>query len=162
MGVHAEAGHAYLGYTPALIIWGVALVVAGVVLCVGEGLRDRRLSQPPVRLFALLPPAGFAVQEHFERLVGTGDIPYDLVTEPTFLVGLALQLPFALVGLLLAYALRALGFGFGRAAAHPLAVRGPVSVTPAGLLGCPASAAFIPAFVLTPGQGPRAPPAAPL
>jgi hypothetical protein len=162
MGVHAEAGHAYLGYTPALLIWGVALIVAGVFLCVGEGLRDRRPSQPPVRLFALLPPVGFAVQEHFERLVGTGGVPHDLVTEPTFLVGLALQLPFALVALLLAYALRALGFGFGRGAARALAFRGPVSVTPPRLLGCAASGTLIPAFVLTPGHGPRAPPEAPL
>jgi hypothetical protein len=162
MGLHSEHGHAYLGYTPALAIWGLALLLAGLILCVGAGMREARAPRPPLRLFALLPPAGFAVQEHVERLVGTGGIPHDLVTEPTFLVGLALQLPFALVALLLAYALRALGSGFGRAAARALVVRGPVSVTPPRLLGCPASAALIPAFILTPGQGPRAPPAAPL
>lgn len=160
MGLHADHGHAYLGYTPALVIWGFALVLAGLVLCVGEGLRGRRPSQPPLRLFALLPPAGFAVQEHLERLVGTGGIPHDLVTEPTFLVGLALQLPFALVGLLVAYALCALGFTFGRAAARALALNGPISVTPPRVLGCRAAAALIPPSVLAPGHGPRAPPLA--
>jgi hypothetical protein len=160
MGLHAEHGHSYLGYTPALVIWGFALVLAGLILCVGEGLRGRRPSQPPLRLFALLPPAGFAVQEHVERLVGTGGVPHDLVTEPTFLVGLAMQLPFALVGLLLAYALCALGFGFGRSAARAIAIHRPVSVTPPRLLGCRATATLIPPSVLAPGHGPRAPPAA--
>jgi hypothetical protein len=162
MGLHSEHGHAYLGYTPAIAVWGFALLLAGLILCVGAGMREARAPRPPLGLFALLPPVGFAVQEHLERLVGTGGIPHDLVTEPTFLVGLALQLPFALVGLLLAYALRALGLGFGRTAARALAVHGPVSVTPPRLLGCRASAALIPAFVLTPGHGPRAPPEAPL
>jgi hypothetical protein len=159
MGLHSEHGHAYLGYTPAIAIWGFALVLAGLVLCVGEGLRGRRPSQPPLRLFALLPPVGFAVQEHLERLVGTGAVPHDLVTEPTFLVGLALQLPFALVGLLVAYALCALGFSFGRAAARALAPNGPISVTPPRVLGCRAAAALIPPSVLATGHGPRAPPA---
>jgi hypothetical protein len=159
MGLHADHGHAYLGYTPALVVWGFALVLAGLVLCVGEGLRGRRPLQPPLRLFALLPPAGFALQEHLERLVATGGIPHDLVTEPTFLVGLALQLPFALVGLLVAYGLCALGFGFGRAAARELAVSGPISVTPPSVLGCRAAAALIPPSVLATGHGPRAPPA---
>jgi len=61
MALHAEHGHGYLGYTPALVIWGFALVLAGLALCVGEGLRGSRPSKPPLRLFALLPPAGFAV-----------------------------------------------------------------------------------------------------
>jgi hypothetical protein len=162
MGLHAEHGHAYLGYTPAVATWGLALVLAGLVLCIGEGLRGRRPSPPPLKLFALLPPAGFAVQEHLERLVGTGAIPHDLVTEPTFLVGLALQLPFALVALLLAHALHALGFGFGRVAARALAPHGPVSVTPPRLLlGRRAPAILITPSVLAPGHGPRAPPASP-
>jgi hypothetical protein len=161
MGLHADAGHAYLGYTPAIVIWGLALLLAGLVLCVWQGMRGGRPSPPPLRLFALLPPAGFAVQEHAERLVGTGVIPHDLVTEPTFLVGLALQLPFALAALLLAYALSELGFGFGRAAARAFALHGPTFGTPPRLLGSRTSATLIAPSVLAPGHGPRAPPAAP-
>src|ERR671923_148664 len=100
MGLHAESGHAYLGYTPAIVLWGLALVVAGLLLCVSEGLRGRRPSRPPTRLFVMLPPVGFVMQEHLERLIGTGAIPHDLMLEPTFVVGLALQLPFALAALL--------------------------------------------------------------
>ena len=159
MGMHAEGGHAYLGYTPAIVIWALALVLAGLVLCVGVGLRGRRLSRPPLRLFALLPPSGFAIQEHVERLVGTGGIPHDLVLEPTFLVGLALQLPFALVALLVAYALRALGLGLGRAAARSLDFRRPVRIAPTQLLHLPRSTTLIHPSVLAPGHGPRAPPA---
>jgi hypothetical protein len=160
MGLHAERGHAYLGYTPALVIWGFALVLAGLVLCVGEGLRGREPSQPSLPLFALLPPAGFAVQEHLERLLGTGGIPHDLITEPTFLVGLALQLPFALAALLFAYGLQALGFGFGRAVARTLVLRRPAFLAPPPLLSLPALATQIAPSILVPGRGPRAPPLA--
>jgi hypothetical protein len=160
MGLHAEHGHAYLGYTPAIVVWGFALLVAGLVLCVGDGLHGRRPFQPPLRLFALLPPAGFVAQEHLERLVGSGGIPHHLVTEPTFLVGLALQLPFALAALLLAYAMSALGFGFGRAAAGVFALRRPVYAGPSTWLTPPAPATLLPSSVLCPGHGPRAPPTA--
>jgi hypothetical protein len=160
MGIHTDRGHAYLGYTPALVIWGLALVLAGLVLCVGEALRGRRPSQPPLRLFALLPPVGFAVQEHLERLLGTGGIPHDLVTEPTFLVGLALQLPFALAALLFAYALHTLCFEFGRAVARTLAFPRPACLAPPSLLRSPVPVTLIAPSVLALGHGPRAPPLA--
>jgi hypothetical protein len=159
MGLHTVSGHGYLGYAPALALWGSALLVAGLLLCVGEGLRGRRPSPPPVRLFVLLPPVGFALQEHLERLLGTGGIPHDLVLEPTFLVGLALQLPFAIAALLLAHALNALGFGIGRALARTLAFRRPVSGAPPSVLRLPASATLVTHSVLALGHGPRAPPA---
>jgi hypothetical protein len=160
MGLHAEDGHAWLGYTPALAIWGLTLIVAGLVLCVGEGLRGRLPSRPPVRLFAVLPPIGFTVQEHLERLIGSGAVPYDLVVEPTFLVGLALQLPFSLAALLLTRALYALGFGLGRVLARRLALRRALRYAPPSLLRLPAAAVLVRPSVLATGHGPRAPPAA--
>jgi hypothetical protein len=48
---------------------------------------------------------GFVVQEHLERAVTDGAFPLHLVTEPRFLLGLALQVPFALCALLVAAAL---------------------------------------------------------
>ena len=158
MGVHADHGHAWLGYTPSLAIWGLALVVAGLVLCVGEGLRGRRPSGPPVRLFALLPPCGFVFQEHAERLIGTGSVPVDLVAEPTFLVGLALQLPFALAALLLTRALYAIAFGLGRTIARALAVGRPVRHRPPSLPNPPVSVTLVSPSVLALGHGQRAPP----
>jgi hypothetical protein len=160
MGLHHESGHAYLGYTPAIAVWGLALLAAGLLLCVGQGLRGRRPSRPPVRLFVLLPPIGFAVQEHLERLIGTGAIPLDLVLEPTFVTGLALQLPFALAALLATHALNTIGFGVGRVLASKLALERPVPGAPPSLLRLPEPPTFIVSSVLAPGHGPRAPPAA--
>jgi hypothetical protein len=159
MGMHAEHGHAWLGYTPALAVWGLTVVVAGLVLCVGEGLRGRRPSPPPLRLFALLPAAGFVVQEHVERLIGSGSIPPDIVLEPTFLLGLALQLPFALAALLLTRALYSLGFGLGRALAGNLAIGRPLRHGAPALPLRPASATLVSPSVLALGHGQRAPPA---
>jgi hypothetical protein len=159
LGVHSEHGHAWLGYTPALAIWGVALVVAGVVLCAAEGLRGRRPAPPPLRLFALLPPAGFAVQESLERLIASGSIPYDLVAEPTFVVGLALQLPFAVAALLLTRALYALAFGLGRVLGGAPGVGAPLHCGPPTLLHLPASAMLVSPSLLALGHGQRAPPA---
>jgi hypothetical protein len=159
MGMHAEHGHAWLGYTPALAVWGLALVVAGLVLCVGEGVRGRRASRPPVRLFALLPPAGFVVQEHAERLIASGSIPHDLVVEPTFLLGLALQLPFALAALLLTRALYALGFGLGRVLTGEVILGQWLRLRPPTLLRRPVSVTLVGPSVLALGHGQRAPPA---
>ena len=72
MGLHAESGHAYLGYTPALLAFGLTLAVVGFGLCIRQGLRGGRVPRPPVRLFALLPPVGFTVQEHLEQAIGSG------------------------------------------------------------------------------------------
>jgi hypothetical protein len=159
MGLHADHGHAWFGYGPSLAIWGLALVVAGVALCVGEGQRGRRPSGPPALLFALLPTAGFVVQEHVERVIGTGSIPVDLAAEPTFLVGLALQVPFALAALLLTRALYAIGFGLGRTIASELSLGRPIRSGPPSLLHLPASVTPVSPSVLALGHGPRAPPA---
>jgi hypothetical protein len=160
MGLHAESGHAYLGYTPAIFLWGGALLAVGLVLCVGLGLRDVRPSPPPLRLFALLPPLAFTVQEHVERLIGTGSLPPDIVLEPTFLVGLALQVPLALAALLVAHALHRTGFDFGRLLRPRLAPLRTGAAIPASLQRLPAAATPITPSVLALGHGPRAPPAA--
>jgi hypothetical protein len=159
MGLHAQSGHAYLGYTPAILVWGLALVVAGLLLCVGYGLRGSRPSPPSLRLFVLVPPIGFTVQEHLERLIGTGGVPPDIVLEPTFLVGLALQLPLTLAALLLAHALSGAGFALGRMLAPKLAPLRPHRVTPTSPHRLPAAATPITPSVLAIGHGPRAPPA---
>jgi hypothetical protein len=159
MGLHAEHGHAWLGYTPAVAIWGLAFVVGGLVLCVSAGLRGGRPMRPPVRLFTLLPPAAFAVQEHAERLIASGSIPHHLIIEPTFLLGLALQLPFALVALLLTCALCAVGVGLGRVLNGELLLARRLRLRLPTLLRRPASVTLVGPSVLALGRGPRAPPA---
>jgi hypothetical protein len=49
-----------------------------------------------------LAPAIFVCQEHFERLLHDGVFPWGAVADRTFVVGLALQLPFAAVAYVLA------------------------------------------------------------
>jgi hypothetical protein len=97
-------GHGYLDEAPLASLC-VTLVVVGFV---GRMLAGARSSaHPPAWLFALAPPFGFALQEHLERLIHQGAFPFGAVAEPTFLIGLVLQLPFALVALLAATALLA-------------------------------------------------------
>jgi hypothetical protein len=159
LGMHAEHGHAWLGYAPALAIWGLTVVVAGLVLCVSAGLRGRRPVRPPLRLFTLLPPVGFTVQEHAERLIASGSIPHDLIVEPTFLLGLALQLPFALLALLLTCALYAAAFGLGSVLTGELLLTRRLRLRVPNLLCRPASVTLVGPSVLALGHGQRAPPA---
>jgi hypothetical protein len=84
----SNARHGYLAFAPLAVGLLAAVAVVGT-------LRRGRPSSPLA--FAALPPLAFVVQEHAERL--------ELVaTEPAFLVGLLLQLPFALAALVAARA----------------------------------------------------------
>lgn len=97
-----STGHGYLD--PALIgSLCVALTVLAFAGCVLAGVR--RHARPPLWLFALAPPVGFALQEHAERMLHQDAFSAGTVLEPTFLAGLLLQLPFAVVALLVARAL---------------------------------------------------------
>jgi hypothetical protein len=97
----AQTGHGY--FRPAhFVLLCVTITLAGLALVVSVG-PGRRAPSP--LLLALLPPVGFVAQEHLERILTTGAFPAHLVTEPRFLVGLVLQVPFALCALLFATAL---------------------------------------------------------
>ena len=82
--------HEYLAHAPQVVF-----VLASLAL-LGLALQERSLSRTSAWWFAPLAPLGFAAQEHVERLAHTGELPW-LLTSPTFLLGLALQLPVALV-----------------------------------------------------------------
>ena len=64
-----------------------------------------RVATPAPPLFALLPPFAFVVQEHLERLLHTGELPLGAALEPTFALGILLQVPFAVLAWILARAL---------------------------------------------------------
>lgn len=95
---HAHDSHGYLAHLPLLSGAALAIVLGAAVR---HGVRGRSGVRPSPWLFALLPPLAFAIQEHVERLAH----PALVVTEPTFLLGLALQLPFAALAWLLARAI---------------------------------------------------------
>jgi hypothetical protein len=114
--------HGYLAFAP--LILGVLGAVAVVGVC-------RRGRSPSPFAFAALPPLAFVVQEHAERLEL-------VVTEPAFLVGLLLQLPFALAALVAARAFLGLADLVCEAlACRPTALRAPVLLAPAELVDGP-------------------------
>jgi hypothetical protein len=98
-----ESGHSYLDFRlVGSLLVALALVgFAGRVLAGGH-----RAGSPPLWCFALAPPLGFACQEHAEHAL-TQSLSAGTPLEPVFIMGLALQLPFALAAFLVARALLA-------------------------------------------------------
>jgi hypothetical protein len=85
--------HDYLDHAPQAL-----LVAALVGLAAGLATRRSSIAAWPFPVAAL---ATFAVQEHTERALHTGELPW-LLASPVFLVGLLLQVPVALVAWALA------------------------------------------------------------
>jgi hypothetical protein len=100
----AATGHGYYAHLPLALALGsvfVGLALAAEIRHLGLG-RQRAARGPSAVTFAVLAPAIFCFQEHFERLVHHGGFPWSAVLQPTFVVGLLLQLPFALAAYLVA------------------------------------------------------------
>jgi hypothetical protein len=94
----AQTGHSYFRASDLLILC-MTITLAGLALSV---IGKARWTPGPWAL-ALLPPVGFFIQEHAERLAVSGAFPTHLVVEPRFLLGLLLQIPFALAALACAH-----------------------------------------------------------
>ena len=153
----AVTGHSYLEYLPLAL--AVATVLVAIALVSELGLivsaSDARRTQPRLAGFAALAPAIFACQEHFERLAHDGTFPWGAAAEPSFFVGLLLQVPFALV----AYGIARLLLGAARALGGLVAARRPRWAVRLAVprLRLPALTIRIPA--LARGYGERGPPA---
>ena len=139
LGASGGGLHAYLAHAPQL---GAVLATVSLVALVHE----TRAGPAPAWPFAAFALVAFAAQEHAERLVHTGELPW-LLPSPVFLAGLALQLPFALAAWLLArWLLRLRG---GRRSLPPALPRLLLPLVEAGALRVPAPAGIRPA-----GRGP--------
>ena len=99
-------GHGYMvgthGYLPLVlgIVGAVDLVAAGWVFA---GSLRRSFQRPvPAWAFALMPLLCFTLQEFLERWLAGAPFPWWMVLQPTFRIGLALQIPFALLAFLAA------------------------------------------------------------
>ena len=99
-------GHGYMvgthGYLPLVlgIVGAVDLVAAGWVFA---GSLRRSMQRPvPAWAFALMPLLCFTLQEFLERWLAGAPFPWWMVLQPTFRIGLALQIPFALLAFLAA------------------------------------------------------------
>jgi len=108
-GMETGGEHDYLAHAPQVVA-----VLASLAL-VGLALQERSLSRHSSWWFAPLAPLGFTCQEHVELLVHTGDVPW-LLTTPVFLVGLALQVPVAVLCVLLVRRVAGTLADLGRAA----------------------------------------------
>jgi hypothetical protein len=117
--VLALAGH---GYTSQLdVVCGVLVSVALFVLVrvTLEAVSKGPPRPAPPLAFAVLPPLGFALQELVERWQAVGGLPWWVVLQPSFRIGLALQLPFGLAAYLVARLLLGTAHRLGRWAARP-------------------------------------------
>jgi hypothetical protein len=132
--VHAllVTGHGYLDRLP--LVLGVALAIALVALLVTalDASRGRPARALPAWAFAVLAPLAFALQEVIELSLHTGTFAWHAAAAPTFLPGLALQLPFSLLAWLAArLLLRAAGRAGRSFAARPPVGRPLALLTPA-------------------------------
>jgi hypothetical protein len=147
-------GHGYLAYVPVVAGVCLALALGALVLRALAAFRGQRHRAAPPAAFALLPVLAFVTQEHAERAVHSGNIPWTAALELTFAVGLAVQLPFAFAALLLAEVLDSLAQAVGVAlAAAPPSTRLPL---PAAVALAHAQLPRVP--ILARGYGGRAPP----
>jgi hypothetical protein len=95
-------GHSYMAYMPLVLGMGAALELVAFWSLVADGVRRRHCAAVSPWAFALLPPLGFVLQEYLERWLAGASYPWWMVLQPTFRIGLALQLPFALAAFLVA------------------------------------------------------------
>jgi hypothetical protein len=100
-----HSGHSYFSYLPFALAICAGVLLAGLALHAISAFRGEPHRPAASPVIVLLPPVAFVAQEVTERLVHTGQIPWSIVLQPAFLIGLALQLPLALAALLLAWAL---------------------------------------------------------
>lgn len=98
----ASTGHGYMGYLPLLLGIASAVELVAFGSLVADGMRRRRRLALSPWAFALLPPLGFVLQEFLERRLAGASFPWWMVLQPTFRIGLLLQLPFALAAFLVA------------------------------------------------------------
>ena len=125
-----SAAHTALMHWRVCVSACVALALVAALAHAVEMLRGGSRRRTALSVFAVLPPAGFLVQEQVEHALEHGALSHTLFVEPVFLVGLLLQIPFAAAAYLIARAvvtvavnlIRALGLG-GRPRLAPTAPR---------------------------------------
>ena len=88
-GTQTGGMHDYLAHAPQVVFILASLAVLGLA----ADVRARRHSPVPL---AALGVGAFVAQEHLERLIHTGHVPF-LFASPVLWLGIALQLPLAAV-----------------------------------------------------------------
>jgi hypothetical protein len=130
----SATGHGYLGYVPLALGFVAAMTLLGVVSSAVDAARGTPVRALPAWVFGLLPLTGFTLQEFLERWWATSSVPWWMFEQPTFRVGLLLQLPFALLAYVGARLLRRVGRALGRilvGRTRPVVLGVPLVVRPA-------------------------------
>ena len=122
-------GHGYLGFWPVLLGIAAGLELAALGSVVAGSFQRRRSTPVAPWAFAVMPLLAFVVQEFLERWLAGGSFPWWMILQPTFRIGLLLQLPFGLLAYLVARLLLGVAGDVGSAlrrladSATPLGVR---------------------------------------
>ena len=98
-------GHSYLNWLPVVFAGAAAAAAVSLAVAAVDAARGRPARHVPAWAFALVPPAGFVLQELLELSLHTGTFGWRAILAPTFLPGLLLQLPFALAAYVAAHLL---------------------------------------------------------
>jgi len=110
-----QTGHSYESFLPLLLGLAASVTVVSLLVSTFDAAHGRPQRALPAWAFALLPLVGFTVQEHLERFLASGAVPWHEFAAPTFLPGLALELPFGLLAYLVARFLLRVAERAGRA-----------------------------------------------
>ena len=110
----AVSGHGYDTWLPFALGVGGAVAV-GVLVWTGIDAARGGPSRPaPPLLIAALPLLAFTFQELVERWLAVGGLPWWFVEQPTFRIGVLLQIPLGLAAYLAARTLLRAAHGLGR------------------------------------------------
>ena len=126
-----HTGHGHLAFSPYVMAVSVAVLVVALGGAVVAGVARRARSGVPLAPFVLMPLVDFVCHAGLEWLQHGGGVSVGAALEPVFLVGLALQVPFALAALLLVRVALAGAEGLGRGLSARWCPRPVASAAPA-------------------------------
>lgn len=113
-----ETGHGYLDRLPLVLGVAGGIALCSLLVAALDAFGGRGARTLPPWAFGLLAPTAFALQEYLERSLHAGAFAWHAAAEPTFLPGLLIQLPFALLAWLAARLLLRAATHAGRAFAR--------------------------------------------
>jgi hypothetical protein len=109
-----RTGHGDLAFSPYLMAVSVTVLLLALAGAVAAGAMRRARPAVPPAPFVLLPLLDFISHVGLDSLQHGHEVSAGTALEPVFLLGLALQVPFALASLLLARTALAYAEGLGR------------------------------------------------
>lgn len=108
-GFHERASQGVAGHTVLLLGLATSLIGVACIRTLLARVRGRESRRLGAGCFFLLPLIAYSSQELLERILRAESFPFHAVLEPRFLLGLALQLPFAAAAFVLAWLLLVAG-----------------------------------------------------